>query len=361
MVTTQRSAEPQSAWSGAFQVQRRIADDPNAQAGAIAGWTQEYDQLEPGLFEGRLTELLLDDVHLFAESTNRTLRQTCRVRSGAFWFGIPDQAPNVAGDGGRYDHRTPSHDTASYPSGLGKIGARPITNDALAFKAGDVDFELVTPSEYQIFGIVVKGDALARAAADADVSEKGVPDRLLADDIASIGAERKAHLRQVMRSILTDGNIGTAPLTPFLRENLQSQILALLFDLCVARPAKAGPALSKPHRKWIVEQTRAYVLEHRDRPLSIPEICTHLRVSRRMLQYCFQEIYGMSPVAYLRAIRLNGVRRTLLGAPTDEPVSIQSVAAAWGFWHLSQFSADYRHLFGVTPSQTRQSARGLVN
>ncbi len=358
MVNTEGSVARQPAWSGAFRVERRIADDPNAQAGAIAGWTQEYDQLEPGLFEGRLTELLLDDVHLFAESTNRTLRQTCRVRSGAYWFGIPDQASGTERDGS-IDRDEMRRDLPGGSGVLGKIGARPITTDALAFKAGDVDFELVTPSGYQIFGIVVKGEALAKAAADVEYT--GAPEHLLTDEIASIGTERKAHLRRVMRSILTDRNVGTAPLTPFLRENLQSQILALLFDLCVARPAQAGPALSKPHRKWIVEQTRAHVLEHRDRPLSIPEICAHLRVSRRMLQYCFQEIYGMSPVAYLRAIRLNGVRRTLLGAPNDEPVSIQSVAAAWGFWHLSQFSADYRHLFGVTPSQTRHAAmRGAV-
>jgi AraC family ethanolamine operon transcriptional activator len=31
---------------------------------------------------------------------------------------------------------------------------------------------------------------------------------------------------------------------------------------------------------------------------------------------------------------------------------VQDVAAAWGFWHLSQFATDYRKLFGVRPSET---------
>ncbi|WP_408635108.1 helix-turn-helix domain-containing protein [Oleiphilus messinensis] len=30
------------------------------------------------------------------------------------------------------------------------------------------------------------------------------------------------------------------------------------------------------------------------------------------------------------------------------------VAADWGFWHLSQFSKDYRQLFGERPSDTLQ-------
>lgn len=334
MVNADPAGADRSAWGsapGEQRIQRHIADDPNTQAGAIAGWTQEYDQLGPGRFEGRLTELLLDDIHLFSESTSHVLRQTCKVRSGAYWFGIPDHDAN---------------DAAS----LGKIGARPITLDALAVRPGDVDFELVTPAAFQIFGIVVKGSALAYAA--SEVEHIATPPDLLADEIAAIGHERKAHLRAVMRSILVDDDRNAAPLSAFAREHLQSQVLSLLFDLCFEHPAKRAPALSKPHRKWIVDQARNYMLAHRDRPLTIPELCTHLRVSRRMLQYCFQEIYGLSPVAYLRAIRLNGVRRDLLKTPKDVVVSVQGVAAGWGFWHLSQFSADYRNLFGMTPSQT---------
>jgi len=31
---------------------------------------------------------------------------------------------------------------------------------------------------------------------------------------------------------------------------------------------------------------------------------------------------------------------------------VQAVAAAWGFWDLSQFASDYRHQFGERPSDT---------
>nr|WP_269767767.1 helix-turn-helix domain-containing protein [Oleiphilus messinensis] len=37
-----------------------------------------------------------------------------------------------------------------------------------------------------------------------------------------------------------------------------------------------------------------------------------------------------------------------------EQTQVADVAADWGFWHLSQFSKDYRQLFGERPSDTLQ-------
>ncbi|RJF92067.1 helix-turn-helix domain-containing protein [Noviherbaspirillum saxi] len=63
------------------------------------------------------------------------------------------------------------------------------------------------------------------------------------------------------------------------------------------------------------------------------------QVSRRTLQYCFEEVVGMSPLNFLRTVRLNAVRRELffkcqLGQVTE-------VAMSWGFRHLSQFASDF--------------------
>jgi AraC family ethanolamine operon transcriptional activator len=58
---------------------------------------------------------------------------------------------------------------------------------------------------------------------------------------------------------------------------------------------------------------------------------------------------------YLRLIRLNGARRSLR-EPLSAAVSVRDVAANWGFWHFSQFSSDYRKLFGQCPSESRMQA-----
>jgi AraC family ethanolamine operon transcriptional activator len=53
-------------------------------------------------------------------------------------------------------------------------------------------------------------------------------------------------------------------------------------------------------------------------------------------------------------VRLNGVRRELRHGTAE--LRIGDVAARWGFWHQSQFAADYRTLFGELPSQTLRHA-----
>ena len=75
-------------------------------------------------------------------------------------------------------------------------------------------------------------------------------------------------------------------------------------------------------------------------------------VSRRSLQYAFEEVLGVSPLTYLRAQRLNAVRRAIKTAETDTPV--MEIAARWGFWHPSYFTASYKKLFGELPSATRK-------
>ena len=44
--------------------------------------------------------------------------------------------------------------------------------------------------------------------------------------------------------------------------------------------------------------------------------------------------------------------RILQAVQSTEYKTVQDVAGAWGFWHLSQFSADYQRFFNELPSQT---------
>jgi transcriptional regulator GlxA family with amidase domain len=59
---------------------------------------------------------------------------------------------------------------------------------------------------------------------------------------------------------------------------------------------------------------------------------------------------GMSPTAYVRAVRLDRVHADLL-CPAGTG-SVSDVAMKWGFFHLGRFAQQYRDRFGVLPSQT---------
>lgn len=61
----------------------------------------------------------------------------------------------------------------------------------------------------------------------------------------------------------------------------------------------------------------------------------------------------MSPIAYIKAQRLNGVRRTLKKAD-PETTMVMSLAQQWGFWSNGHFARDYQKMLGELPSETLQ-------
>ena len=85
-------------------------------------------------------------------------------------------------------------------------------------------------------------------------------------------------------------------------------------------------------------------------PLSVVDLCRTTGVSRRTLEYAFQERFGLSPKAYMLARRLGEVRAELRLDHAGQ--SITGIANQWGFHHLSRFAAFYRRQFGELPSET---------
>jgi AraC family ethanolamine operon transcriptional activator len=53
---------------------------------------------------------------------------------------------------------------------------------------------------------------------------------------------------------------------------------------------------------------------HLGDPLSVLDLCREFAVSERTLHYAFQEVRGLSPMAYFQAVRLNAVRQELRAA-----------------------------------------------
>jgi AraC family ethanolamine operon transcriptional activator len=90
---------------------------------------------------------------------------------------------------------------------------------------------------------------------------------------------------------------------------------------------------------------------HLGDPLSLLDLCREVAVSARTLLYAFQQLRGLSPIAYFKVSRLNAVRQELKAAPAGT-ATVQAIAQRWGFWHSGEFAASYRRLFGELPSQT---------
>ncbi|GAA3054964.1 AraC family transcriptional regulator [Streptomyces roseofulvus] len=110
-----------------------------------------------------------------------------------------------------------------------------------------------------------------------------------------------------------------------------------------------------PRRPAPVKRAMDAVRERPEHPFTTAELAAHARVSVRRLQESFREYVGMSPMAYVREVRLERVREELRAAEPDE-VSVSEVAWRWGFAHQGRFAARYRERFGESPSRTLRTA-----
>ncbi|MFJ7070661.1 AraC family transcriptional regulator [Streptomyces sp. NPDC101115] len=106
-----------------------------------------------------------------------------------------------------------------------------------------------------------------------------------------------------------------------------------------------------PVRPAPVKRAMDAVRARPEHPFTTTELAALARVSVRRLQESFREYVGMSPMAYVREVRLDRVREELRAGDPDG-LSVGDVAWRWGFTHPGRFAAQYRARFGETPSRT---------
>jgi AraC family ethanolamine operon transcriptional activator len=199
------------------------------------------------------------------------------------------------------------------------------------------------------------------AAHARQVEHREVGEALAAGGVLRPGRQRADELRRLLASMLQSLEVNPAALQHrqtqrVLEQTVLTAIVAVVDEPGVAPPRPpAGPA----SRQQVVDAAKASMRSRIAEPITVADLCRELGVSRRTLQYAFGEVLGINPVAFLRAMRLNGVRRDLRTAqvPGDK---VQDIAARWGFWHLGHFVTDYRRMFGELPSQTLHARRRAV-
>ncbi|MFJ8824020.1 GlxA family transcriptional regulator [Streptomyces sp. NPDC102467] len=101
--------------------------------------------------------------------------------------------------------------------------------------------------------------------------------------------------------------------------------------------------------------TRAWVLEHLDRPLALRDLAVHARMSPRTFARRFQEETGMSPGRWLIQQRVHRARHLL--ESTDLPVD--RIAAEVGFATGTSLRQHLQAAIGVSPRAYRRTFRTL--
>ncbi|MEV7389137.1 AraC family transcriptional regulator [Streptomyces sp. NPDC091215] len=91
-----------------------------------------------------------------------------------------------------------------------------------------------------------------------------------------------------------------------------------------------------------------------DRPYTVGDLARGSGMSARSLQYAFQERYQISPMQFVRQVRLDRAHDDL----AQGAGSVADIAAHWGFTNPSRFARAYRDRFGEFPATTLGTARG---
>jgi AraC-like DNA-binding protein len=119
------------------------------------------------------------------------------------------------------------------------------------------------------------------------------------------------------------------------------------------RQALAAPA--EPGRPAAVRDAMDIIETGPHLPLTTSTLARQCHVSVRTLQEGFQRHLGMSPMAYVRVVRLRRTHRDLRSADPSHS-TVAAIAHRWGFTHLGRFAAAHKTMYGETPLQALRAA-----
>jgi AraC family transcriptional regulator, ethanolamine operon transcriptional activator len=213
------------------------------------------------------------------------------------------------------------------------------------------DISVITPEHFQMAMVVVPIERLQQYL--DDVERDDLDANFFRQNAIQIEDQRLGNLRHYLKQIFHLATNNPDFLT-YSAPLILGDLLPLLVN-CFSPEACPRLCAHPFRRATLVQEAEAFMLDHLDEPVTLEAICQAVKTSKSALSYGFQEIFGLSPMAYLKTVRLNGVHRALKASDPTQ-ATVLGIASRYGFWHMGHFSRDYRQMFGESPSET---LRGL--
>lgn len=134
-------------------------------------------------------------------------------------------------------------------------------------------------------------------------------------------------------------------LVPYLAPLIQQEIIVRLLN------GEHGPALRYLVASGTPSQQIAKVIAwlklHYTESLSMDELAAKAHMSPSTFRQHFRTVTGMSPLQYLKNLRLQDARQSML----NEDLDASSAAMRVGYESASQFNREYTRLFGASPAR----------
>lgn len=314
----------------------RTSGDVLEQAEALPFWAQDYTQLDKGSFSGDIASISCCGIQLFRETMNRAVDQIASAPADCYVIGLP-----------------------TIFDGDSTWGMLPVKENSLITLDKNVELLFRTSHHSEITVAVISAKRLEEYAASVEwIDLPKVMDQLKPVEMA-----QPIVIERVLTAIgggldhfsTLDETADFEQIWRHFEDDLMATCLQALLQ------TKENPSVKQHDQRvhrYIVNRVRDLTLATSGYPLTIGELCTTLRISRRTLNHAFSRALGITPVAYMRNVRLHRIRAELQ-SNAYRVSTIANIASKWGFWHMSLFSRYYRELFGECPNETLERARTL--
>lgn len=137
-------------------------------------------------------------------------------------------------------------------------------------------------------------------------------------------------------------------LAPIIERELLYRVLTGALG---SRLRQAASSSSRSHQ---ILRATAWLRNNLDQPVRIDDLANLANMSKSSLHHHFKTLMAMTPLQYQKQLRLQEARRLMLAEDEDAA----SAAHRVGYESPSQFSREYRRLFGVPPGRDVATQRG---
>lgn len=238
-----------------------------------------------------------------------------------------------------------------------QFGGRPLSAHDVLFGFSGAELDYLHPPGFNDLSMTLPGALVLEGLQE----RLGEPVDLARFQIARVGDAGRLTRPDLWRlfgslAALLHGE-SEAPRQPAALELLRAEILDAVGSLAGSYLERGGDQPPWHHRRPVALRAAEFMRANLGEAVTLANICVAARASERTVEYAFRDLYGIGAKRYLKILRLNQVRRRLRNLDPQDIV-VQTIAQDAGFWHMGHFAADYRHLFGETPTQTLRQRFG---
>ncbi|MEP1470996.1 MAG: AraC family transcriptional regulator [Halieaceae bacterium] len=295
------------------------------------GWSTKFQQLDCGTGSASFSAVMSSTAILQRVVCERRTQQNVVPPQNYQTFGLPLS-----------------------PLSSSMIENRPLSNKEFIYVDELDGFSSVGDPGFEAFTVSLASASMAGLSQNLGLPDPGEDAALWGSEITP-EPERLAAVKALVRNIFTleqlasSGHYSNAETV--LEQMISLELPSAIMQLAIA--PRAEKRIPVRNRERALMRALDYIENHPKEALTVEALCAAAATSLSTLERGFRERFSISPKRYLTVQRLNQVQSALVN--NSDGRSITDIAGEWGFWHTSQFAADYKALFGYRPSETHIS------